>query len=86
IAAKVSRDGASLDRWRVAVEAWVGRGNRYTNVDGMVEWYRDGVPAQPARARGASPQSTRTPAYETVRAGAGPKKEIPDAATRARIL
>lgn len=61
IAARVARDAASLDRWRVAVEAWIGRGNRYTNVDGMVEWYELGVPVQPARARGASPQTTRTP-------------------------
>lgn len=30
-----------LDRWKAAVSAWMARGYRPTNVDGMLEWYRD---------------------------------------------
>lgn len=36
-----------IDRWRDACRNWVLRGYKPTNVDGMLEWYRDGIP--PAR-------------------------------------
>lgn len=86
IAATIPRDAASLDRWRIAVDEWVTSGNRYTNVKGMLDWYRDGVPPARPAGRAASAPARPAPVYETVRAADAPKKPVADAATRARIL
>ena len=39
---------------KAAAEAWARRGHKQSNVEGVLEWARDGVPAQrkPAQAKG----------------------------------
>ena len=82
IAQTVTRDEPSLDRWRAVLEAWVSRGNRQHNVDGMLDWYAHGIPGRPTPAAAAV---ARTPNYETVRAER-PKKAVATAEERQRIL
>lgn len=33
-----------VPRWQEVVKAWNLRGNKPTNVDGMLDWFRDGIP------------------------------------------
>lgn len=45
IIAAVGEDEPSLKRWGDAVTAWLLSGHRGSNVRGMLDWYRDGVPS-----------------------------------------
>ncbi len=39
----------AVPRWREAVTAWAVRGNKPTNVDGMLDWFKKGVPEYVAK-------------------------------------
>jgi hypothetical protein len=37
---------ANLDQWESVVKTWLRRGYRPNGVDGMLDWFRDGIPAR----------------------------------------
>lgn len=41
---RVGRSPPALDRWRKTVTAWQLRGYKINNVDGMLEWFKKGIP------------------------------------------
>lgn len=57
-AAVPAEDADALERWQRAVAAWVQRGHNAANVDGMLDWYREGIPP---RSRPAPPRTTPPP-------------------------
>ncbi len=58
-----------LDRWRSVIAAWLGAGYKPGNVNGMLEWYRDGIPAYRANGKHSSNGSgpRLNPALEAAR-------------------
>ena len=44
LAGKVGDGPAALARWRSVVEAWQLAGHKPTNITGMLDWFRDGIP------------------------------------------
>lgn len=54
-----------LDKWRMVVTAWHQAGYKPKNVNGQLEWYRNGVPKQPVN--GQSSQLKQEPAYKRVK-------------------
>lgn len=55
IIAKVMCDDAHLARWRLVLETWRLRGNKPTNVEGMLDWYEHRIP-EPYRGNGNGAQ------------------------------
>jgi hypothetical protein len=48
----VKDDDRALKVWQAVIVAWIGRGHNPQNVDGMLDWYRDGIPAGGPNGRG----------------------------------
>jgi len=40
----IERQVREWDNWRDCVDTWSMRGYNPTNVDGMLEWYHEGIP------------------------------------------
>lgn len=61
--------GPDLERWKAVVKAWINRGYRATNVEGMLSWYRDGIPEQgpPRGNAGARASPTEPAAWKVLR-------------------
>jgi predicted transcriptional regulator len=41
---RIGNDPAALEKWRSVVEAWLLAGYKLTNITGMLDWYKDGIP------------------------------------------
>jgi len=55
-----------LDRWREVMRAWMLQGNKPTNVGGMLDWYRDGIPQRPGKpANGGNGRASPAPSAST---------------------
>src|SRR3972149_7038211 len=44
LAGKVGDTPVALTKWRGVVEAWQMAGHKPTNITGMLDWFRDGIP------------------------------------------
>lgn len=62
-----------LDKWRQVIEAWLGMSYRPDNFNGMLDWYRDGVPAHARKEAGdATIKASRTSRRGAVPGGDSP--------------
>lgn len=59
-AAVTARDGPDLERWKSVVNAWMARGYKPNNCAGMLDWYRDGIPAQGSNGKNGKPRAAPT--------------------------
>lgn len=53
IIARVPVDDAHLARWRLTLQTWRMRGNKPTNVEGLLDWFEHGIP-NPHKGNGQS--------------------------------
>jgi len=44
LALKVGTDPPALTKWKEVITAWMMRGYKITNIDGMLDWFEHGVP------------------------------------------